>query len=130
MFRICHLQRHPHIWIQIVSEGSPLEVKVKDRFLNEEVLMKPDFVVLNAAVRPNPDNDNLSEVFKVPLSKDGFFLEAHAKLRPVDFATDGIFMCGLAQSAKFTDENISQAMAAAARAMTVLNRVGRRGVLG
>ncbi len=108
--------------LPIVRQGDPLEVEVKDRFLNEEVLMKPDFVVLNAAIRPNPDNDELSEVFKVPLNKDGFFLEAHAKLRPVDFATDGIFLCGLAQSAKFTDENIVQAMAAAARAMTVLTK--------
>jgi heterodisulfide reductase subunit A len=106
----------------VVKQGDPLEVEVKDGFLNEKVMMKPDLVVLNAAVRPNPDNDELSEVFKVPLSKDGFFLEAHAKLRPVDFATDGIFLCGLAQSAKFTDENISQAMAAAARALTVLTK--------
>ncbi len=108
--------------LPIVRRGNPLEVEVKDGFLNEEVLMKPDFVVLNAAVRPNPDNDELSETFKVPLSKDGFFLEAHAKLRPVDFATDGIFLCGLAQGAKFTDENIAQAMAAAARALTILTK--------
>jgi len=106
----------------IITKGEPLEVQVKDKFLMEDILMKPDLLVLNAATRPNPDNDGLSEILKVPLSKDGFFLEAHAKLRPVDFATDGIFVCGLAQSPKFVDENISQAMAAAARALTFLTK--------
>ncbi|UCD92524.1 MAG: CoB--CoM heterodisulfide reductase iron-sulfur subunit A family protein [Methanobacteriota archaeon] len=106
----------------IVTQGEPLEVRVKDKFLMVDLLIKPDLLVLNAATRPNPDNDGLSEILKVPLSKDGFFLEAHAKLRPVDFATDGIFVCGLAQSPKFVDENISQAMAAAARALTILSK--------
>ena len=56
------------------------------------------------------------------LGKDGFFLEAHAKLRPLDFATDGIFVCGLAQSPKCIDEYISQASGAAARALTILTK--------
>jgi heterodisulfide reductase subunit A len=59
-------------------------------------------------------------MLKVPLTKDGFFLEAHMKLRPVDFATEGVFLCGLAHSPKFIDESISQAMAAASRATTIL----------
>jgi len=56
----------------------------------------------------------------VPLNEDNFFMEAHMKLRPVDFATDGIFMCGLAHSPKFIDESIAQAQAAASRAITIL----------
>lgn len=106
----------------VVSEGDPLQVRTKDRFLMEDVLLTPDLLVLNAATHPNPDNEKLSEILKVPLSKEKFFMEAHAKLRPVDFATDGIFMCGLAQSPKFIDENMSQASAAAARALTILSR--------
>jgi heterodisulfide reductase subunit A len=61
-------------------------------------------------------------MLKVPLNKDKFFLEAHMKLRPVDFATDGVFLCGMAHSPKFIDESISQACAAAARAATVLSK--------
>jgi heterodisulfide reductase subunit A len=61
-------------------------------------------------------------MLKVPLNADGFYVEAHMKLRPVDFATEGVFLCGLAHSPKFIDENISQARAAAARAATVLSK--------
>jgi heterodisulfide reductase subunit A len=61
-------------------------------------------------------------MLKVPLTKDGFFLEAHVKLRPVDFQTDGIFLCGMAHSPKFIDESISQASAAAARSATILSK--------
>jgi heterodisulfide reductase subunit A len=61
-------------------------------------------------------------MLKVPLTKDGFFLEAHMKLRPVDFATDGIFLCGMAHSPKYIEESIAQACAAAARATTILSK--------
>jgi heterodisulfide reductase subunit A len=61
-------------------------------------------------------------LFKIPLNEDGFFLEAHVKLRPVDFATDGIFVCGLAHSPKFIKESIAQAEAAASRATTILSK--------
>jgi heterodisulfide reductase subunit A len=61
-------------------------------------------------------------MLKVPLTKDGFFLEAHMKLRPVDFATDGIFLCGMAHWPKYIDESISQACGAAARAATILSK--------
>jgi heterodisulfide reductase subunit A len=64
----------------------------------------------------------MADMLKVPLNSDGFFVEAHVKLRPVDFATEGIYLCGLAHSPKMTDENISQARAAAARAATVLSK--------
>ncbi|MGD0795376.1 MAG: 4Fe-4S binding protein, partial [Dehalococcoidales bacterium] len=68
------------------------------------------------------ENRKLADMLKVPLNADGFFNEAHLKLRPVDFATEGIFLCGLAHSPKMTDENISQAKAAAARAATILSK--------
>jgi len=84
--------------------------------------IKPDIVALSAATIPNADNKNIAEMLKVPLTKDGFFLEAHMKLRPVDFQTDGIFLCGMAHSPKFIDESISQACAAAARAATILSK--------
>ena len=71
---------------------------------------------------PQEDNSKFSRMLKVPLNQDGFFLEAHMKLRPVDFATDGIFMCGICHSPKMIDETISQANAAVSRACTILSR--------
>jgi heterodisulfide reductase subunit A len=90
--------------------------------LNIPVSMNCDLLVLSAAIIPNEDDDELGKLFKVPLNSDKFFLEAHMKLRPVDFATDGVFMCGLAHCPKSVDESIAQADAAAARAATILSK--------
>ena len=79
-------------------------------------------MVLSAATIPNPENKHIAELLKVPLNKDGFFLEAHMKLRPVDFATDGVFLCGMAHSPKYIEESIAQACAAASRASTILSK--------
>ncbi len=106
----------------VATDDDGLQVKVFDHFLNEDIVLKPDYLVLSAATLPNPDNSELAQLLKVPLSKDGFFLEAHMKLRPVEFATDGIFMCGLAHSPKFFNECISQASAAVSRAATILSK--------
>jgi heterodisulfide reductase subunit A len=86
------------------------------------VVIEPDALVLSAGVMPSPDNRKLAGMLKVPISKDGFFLEAHMKLRPLDFATDGVFLCGLAHGPKTIDECISQASGAAARALTLLSQ--------
>jgi len=80
-------------------------------------------VVLSAATVPEKENNQrLAELLKVPLSEDKFFMEAHVKLRPVDFANEGIYLCGLAHSPKYTEENITQALAAAGRAACTLNK--------
>ncbi len=92
-----------------------LQLKVKDRILGEEVVLQPDLIALASAIIPY-ENENLAKMLKVPLTADGFFLEAHMKLRPVDFATDGIFLAGLAHFPKTISESISQADAAVARA--------------
>ena len=84
--------------------------------------LRPDLLVLSAGITANPDNKALSRFLKVPLEADGFFLEAHVKLRPVDFATDGVFVCGLAHYPKDIGETIAQARAAAGRAATVLSK--------
>jgi len=99
-----------------------LEILVKDLILKENLLINADLVVLSTGTAPREDNKELSQMLKVPLSEDGFFLEAHVKLRPVDFATDGVFLCGLAHSPKFIEESISQANAAVSRACTILSR--------
>ena len=106
----------------IVTNNGSLQVSVTDPVLRERVIIEPETLVLSAGVLPRPDNLHLAGVFKVPLSKDGFFLEAHMKLRPLDFATDGVFLCGMAHWPKAIDESISQACGAAARALTILSR--------
>ena len=78
--------------------------------------------MLSTGVDAAEDNSTISKMLKVTLNADGFYVEAHMKLRPVDFASEGIFLCGLAHSPKFIDENISQAKAAASRAATVLSK--------
>jgi len=107
---------------RVEEVGGELYVEVEEQFIERLVRVRADYVVLNAAVRPNPDNPELAKMLKVPLSKEGYFLEAHMKLRPVDFATDGIFLCGLAHSPRLMGESISQALAAAARVNTILSR--------
>ena len=107
---------------RVVDEDGKLKVTFWEPVIKEEVEIGPDVVVLSAATLPNPDNKHVAEMLKVPLTKDGFFLEAHMKLRPVDFATDGVFLCGMAHWPKFIDESISQACATAARAATILSK--------
>jgi heterodisulfide reductase subunit A len=107
---------------EVRADGDALEITVDEQFIEERIVLRPDYLVLNAAVHPNPDNKSLAQLLKVPQNREGFFLEAHMKLRPVDFATDGIFLCGLAHSPRLIDESISQALAAAARVNTVLSR--------
>jgi heterodisulfide reductase subunit A len=101
-----------------VEDGSLL-LSVKDRVLHEEVTLRPDLVVLASAITPY-ENETLAKMLKVPLTSSGFFLEAHMKLRPVDFATDGIFLAGMAHYPKSISESISQADAAVARATAVM----------
>jgi heterodisulfide reductase subunit A len=106
----------------VKSVGNNLSVSVRDVILGKTITLKPDFLVLSAGITANPDNKALSQLLKVPLEADGFFLEAHVKLRPVDFATDGVFVCGLAHYPKDIGETIAQARAAAGRAATVLSK--------
>ena len=84
--------------------------------------MDADVLVLSSAVEANELNKDLSQKLKVPLTQDGFFLESHMKLRPVDFATDGIYVCGTAHGPKTLFESIAQSMAAATRASTILSK--------
>ncbi len=101
-----------------VSSGpdGKLSVIVHDILANETVELKPDLVVLSTPLVQTEGAKELSKQLKVPLGADGFFFEAHVKLRPVDFATDGIFVCGTAHSPKTIGESIAQAYAAASRA--------------
>ncbi|MBN2620422.1 CoB--CoM heterodisulfide reductase iron-sulfur subunit A family protein [candidate division WOR-3 bacterium] len=107
---------------RVEINGNGLLVTGREKVLDRSIYFNPDLLVLSTGVVPNGDNKRLSQALKVPLGIDGFFFEAHVKLRPVDFATDGIFVCGLAHYPKDIRETIAQAKAAASRAVTVLSK--------
>ena len=98
-----------------------LSVRFTDYTLKREIQIRADLLTLASAI-VRKEEDPLSQLFKIPLNEDGFFVEAHVKLRPVDFATDGVFFCGLAHSPRPIDESIAQAQAAASRTMTLLSQ--------
>jgi heterodisulfide reductase subunit A len=106
----------------VVEEyGDSLKVKVLDQVLGREIIIEADVVALASAIVSHRADD-LAQMFKVAMDNDGWFLEAHQKLRPVDFATDGVFLCGLAHYPKAIEEAVAQAQAAVSRAVTVLSR--------
>ncbi len=107
---------------EVTKDGDQIRVKAKDQILGEDIIVRPDLLVLSTGIRPNPDNEELAKMLKVPMSKDGFFLEAHMKLRPLDFATEGIFLAGEAHWPKFPEEIIAQATGASARAITIISK--------
>ncbi|OQC52861.1 MAG: putative glutamate synthase (NADPH) small subunit [Deltaproteobacteria bacterium ADurb.Bin026] len=103
------------------EDGRPvLKVTVMDYVLGDQLVIDADIVALAAAVIPSAATKEMANFFKVTLSPDGFFKEAHVKLRPVEFATDGVYLCGMAHYPKFIQETINQAYGAAGRALTLL----------
>jgi heterodisulfide reductase subunit A len=115
-------QEQPEVEAGESEEGRPvLKVTATDYVLGMKVEIDASIVVLAAAAIPSAGSQELSRLFKVPLSRDGFFQEAHAKLRPVDFAAEGIFLCGTAHYPKHIPEAINQAYGAAGRALTLLS---------
>nr|QNO43773.1 NAD(P)H-quinone oxidoreductase subunit I, chloroplastic [Methanosarcinales archaeon ANME-2c ERB4]QNO43872.1 NAD(P)H-quinone oxidoreductase subunit I, chloroplastic [Methanosarcinales archaeon ANME-2c ERB4] len=102
----------------VVSDGT---VTITDKLLNDTLFeIATDLVVLSAPLVAPDGVEDTAMLFKVPVDSNRFFLEAHIKLRPVDFATDGVFLAGSAQAPKLVDESISQASAAASRACSIL----------
>jgi len=104
-------EEKPHVF----KRDTYLEVSLKDSFSHDDLSIKADLLVLSTAIAPE-ENEALAKILKVPLTADGYFLEAHMKLRPVDFATEGVFVAGMAHAPKNIPETIIQARAAAARA--------------
>jgi len=107
---------------QEVPTSNRLQVSVFEPILKERITLTPDLLVLSTAVVPAEGSQELAELLKFSCTLEGFFLEAHVKLRPVDFPAEGIFLCGAAHYPKFIGETIAQAQAAAARAATILSK--------
>ncbi|MDT8304311.1 MAG: FAD-dependent oxidoreductase [Anaerolineae bacterium] len=112
-------ERRPEV---MVDGDGTLVVHAWDSVLRRPMALQPELVVLSMPVVPGENAGEVARRFKVPRDADGFFAEAHVKLRPVDFATDGVFMAGMAHYPKFLDETMVQAQAAAARAARVLSQ--------
>ena len=108
--------------VRTIPPSPNLQVDVMVQPEGETFTLGADMVVLSAGIEPNVDNETLAQRLKVPLNEDGFFLEAHVKLRPLDFAADGVYLCGLAHSPHFLDETIAQAQGAAVRAVSLIAR--------
>jgi heterodisulfide reductase subunit A len=106
---------------EVSSKGNRVAVRFKDPMLGRELTVDADILCLAASIVPHEDR-SLSRLFKVPVDADGWLLEAHQKLRPVEFATEGVFLCGMGHYPKPIEESIAQAQAAAAKALTVLAR--------
>ena len=114
------------LFIKYLPEKPPVikkdHIQIYNEFLNHEISIPYDLIVLSMPLIANDDSETLAKMLKVPLEVNGFFLEAHVKLRPVDFATDGIFVCGSAHWPADISECISQSNAAASRASTILSK--------
>jgi len=105
------------------EEGAPvLRITVPDPILGQRLALDAELLVLSVAAVPARGSQQLARLFKVAMNPDGFFQEAHVKLRPVDFAADGVFLCGAAHYPKHLAEAVGQAYGAAGRAVTLLAR--------
>jgi heterodisulfide reductase subunit A len=107
--------------LKVARDEKDLLVQFTGHVLQREIEIRPDLLVLATAIVP-PEESHVARLFKVPVNEDGFFVEAHVKLRPIDFATDGVFVCGLAHSPKPIDESIAHGLGAASRAVTLLSK--------
>ena len=114
------------LFIKYLPEKPPVikkqGIEVYNEFMNQVIGFPYDLVVLSMPLIANEDSEHLAKMLKVPLEENNFFLEAHVKLRPVDFATDGVFVCGSAHWPADISESISQSNAAASRASTILSK--------
>jgi heterodisulfide reductase subunit A len=104
----------------VVDDSGKLIVDFTDRSSHQDFRIEPDLVVLSAGIRPGEGARQIARLLKLPTADVGFFLEAHVKLRPVEFATSGVFLAGLAHSPRFIEESVTMAKSAGQQAMKVL----------
>jgi len=106
---------------KVEQAGDRINVKAWDFMLNKELSFDADWLVLSTGLRPHPTTDQVGAMYKVTRNPDGYFLEAHVKLRPVDFPSEGLFVAGLGHAPKNIDETVTQALAASGRAGVILS---------
>jgi heterodisulfide reductase subunit A2 len=106
----------------VTGQNGHIQVTVQEPNLHMPMTLEPDLLVLSMAIQPAQGSGELADLLGVPLSVEGFFQEAHVKMRPMEFMDEGVFVCGMAHYPKFIEESISQALATAGRAMTILSK--------
>ena len=112
----------PRVSLRTHGERTTLAVQVDEHVFGESLAFEPELIALSMPIEPAAGTEALARAFGVPLSAEGFFLEAHPKVRPMDFADDGLFLAGMAHYPKFIEECITHAKACAARTLTILTR--------
>jgi heterodisulfide reductase subunit A2 len=117
-----YVRYQPEAKPRVEAAGDKVNVIVRDPVIDQELTIPTDLLVLAAAIEPAESNREIGQLFKVTVSQAGYFMEAHMKLRPVDFTTEGVFLAGLAHYPKPIDETIAQATAAAQRAAILLSK--------
>ncbi len=105
----------------VIPQDDKVKVSLDGKVLGREIIIDADYVVLSTGLRPHPETENIAKAYKLTCNVDGFFLEAHVKLRPVDFPSEGYFLAGLAHAPKNIEETISQSLAAAGRVGALLS---------
>ena len=112
----------PQVAIEPRPTGPALVVRVREHVFGETLTFEPELLALSMSIQPSEGTARLAHVLGLPLSREGFFQEAHPKVRPMDFADDGLYLAGMAHYPKFIEESITHALACAGRALTVLSR--------
>jgi heterodisulfide reductase subunit A len=107
---------------EVFEKDSNLSIRFFEPALRREMVLSPDLIVLSTAMKPHPMSSRIANVYKLPRDDRGYFLEAHVKLRPLDFTTDGMFLCGDGHGPKFPEEVMVQAKGAAGRALSILSK--------
>jgi heterodisulfide reductase subunit A len=112
----------PVVRLEARGAGQALTVSVKEHVFGKTLVFEPDLVALSTMIVPSKGTAELAKMMGIPLSVEGFFQEAHLKMRPMDVTDEGIFLAGMAHYPKFLEECISNALACAGRALATLNR--------
>jgi heterodisulfide reductase subunit A-like polyferredoxin len=112
----------PQARLEMSGAHTKCVVEVKEHIFGRTLTFEPDLLTLSMSIRPAPDTTKLAKMLDLNLSPEGFFLEGHLKMRPMDFADDGIFLAGMAHYPKFIEESITHSLACVGRALTVLSR--------
>jgi heterodisulfide reductase subunit A len=112
----------PQVRLEARGARQALVVSAREHVFGTTLTFEPDLLALSMSIEPSAGSRALAEMISVPLSPDGFFMEAHLKMRPMDFADDGLFLAGMAHYPKFIEECITHALACAGRALTILSR--------
>jgi heterodisulfide reductase subunit A len=112
----------PDVRLETRGAHQALVVRLREHVFGKTLAFEPDLLALSTAIVPAPDSAHLARLLNVPLSSEGFFLEAHLKMRPMEFFDEGMLLAGMAHYPKFIEESITHALACAGRALTILSR--------